>query len=248
MSEITRKSRRGIKLLVLIVVLAAGYIYLRNCSWMSIQAIYVFGNDTVLSEELIAMSGLEPGQNILAVDLDEISQVISYHPMIKNVELSRRFPMNIAITVEERQAWAVVRFQDSFLCLDSEGYCIDKRPGIDIARNVIISFDELPEYATLGRPFKPEAIKAIRSIWEGLEPGEREQLSEFYYTVANNEVIIYTVSGTEIRFGDTSRQDEKMGLLKKSLAMENSFQADNQQAIEYIDLRFSGQPVIKTRN
>lgn len=248
MSDDVKPRRRGLKLILLAVLAAGVYLYLRNCAWLGIDAIEVYGNDQVLAEELISMSGLQTGQNILAVDLDEASRALSYHPLVKQVEISRRFPKKVAITVQERHTWAVVRYKDTFLCLDEEGYCLDKQPSVDITRYVLISFDELPAFATLGRPFQPAAIKAIRTIWEGLTAEERDSLSEFYYTAGSGEVTIYTVGGTEIRYGDDSRPGEKMDLLKKSLAMEQTFKANNGQAIEYIDLRFKGQPVIKTKS
>ncbi len=247
MSKGTGFGRLVVKLLLLMLLAVGLYIYLRNSAWLNIKSIEVKGNRQVASGELQELSGVEIGQNILEADISEAARAISYHPMIQKVTISRSYPDKVVITVQERSLWAVVRYKQSFLCLDPEGYCIDKAASLDIGSYVLISFDELPDYVTLGRPFQPEAVKAIGSVWEGLSASERADISEFHYIMQSKEITIFLVNGTEIRFGDLSRQSEKMELLKKCMDMDTEFRANDGDVIEYVDLRFKGQPVIKTK-
>ena len=61
-------------------------------------------------------------------------------------------------------------------------------------------------------------------------------------------MIIYTVKGTEIRFGNADRFQEKVGQISQTFAIEADFAENGMEALEYIDLRFKGQPVVKTRD
>lgn len=247
MSFRIKMRRFSIILVVLLILASALYIYLRNSPLLNIETITVTGNKTVSADELVSMSGIQKGQNLLAVDIDQAQMALSYHPMVKKVTISRSFPKTLVINVEERSKWGIIRFKDEFLCLDAEGYCIDKEANADVSNLVLISLDKLPPYATLGRPFEANAVKAIYTVWSGLSTEERADISEFNYNTGNNNILIYTINGTEIRFGDLSRQAEKLDLLKKSIAMEKQFRSSDTDVIEYIDLRFNGQPVIKTK-
>jgi len=75
----------------------------------------------------------------------------------------------------------------------------------------------------------------------------RNQISEFHYENSKKEIIIYTMQGTEIRFGNLDRIDEKTAFFEQIFTMENEIQEQGKEILVYVDMRFAGQPVVQTR-
>jgi cell division protein FtsQ len=59
-------------------------------------------------------------------------------------------------------------------------------------------------------------------------------------------LIIYTAEGTEIRFGKKERLDEKLSVISQVFKLEQEFLEAGQDALVYVDVRYKGQPVVKT--
>jgi len=67
------------------------------------------------------MAAIKPGQSILAINVDAITQRIHSNPWIKDAHIGREFPDRLVIEVHERMAVALVKRDDSFFLLDAEG-------------------------------------------------------------------------------------------------------------------------------
>ena len=91
--------------IVLIVLIILANTVLFNCTSIEVE-----GNSRYTAEQIIAPSGLEPGQNLLHIDTaaaeQRISAAFSYIDM---TEVKRVFPTKIKITVQEAEKWYQVR-------------------------------------------------------------------------------------------------------------------------------------------
>ena len=91
--------------IVLIVLIILANTVLFNCTSIEVE-----GNSRYTAEQIIAPSGLEPGQNLLLIDTaaaeQRISAAFSYIDM---TEVKRVFPTKIKITVQEAEKWYQVR-------------------------------------------------------------------------------------------------------------------------------------------
>jgi hypothetical protein len=59
-------------------------------------------NGVMTDEELIALTGLQPGKNILQLDLGEASRRLSALPEVRSVSIERRLPDTVEVGVERR--------------------------------------------------------------------------------------------------------------------------------------------------
>jgi hypothetical protein len=59
-------------------------------------------NGVMTDEELIALTGLQPGKNILQLDLGEASKRLSALPEVRSVSIERRLPDTVEVGVERR--------------------------------------------------------------------------------------------------------------------------------------------------
>lgn len=231
--------------ILLFVILISFYLFLHS-SYFNIDKIYTTGLNQLSEEEVMTFSGLENGQNIFEVDNKLIVHTIRVHPMVKNVELIRHLPRTLEIKVIERQIWAIVPFNNEFLCIDDEGVVIDRKTNMDLSKYPLITFAKTPERINLGQTLDANGILQIKNVWNVLNKSTRESISDFHYN-DKQELIIYTANGTEIRFGNDERIEEKTNFIHDILKIEKEFIQNGTEVLEYIDLRFKGQPVVKTK-
>jgi cell division protein FtsQ len=232
--------------LLIFTLLVSIYLFLHS-SIFNVDRIEVQGNDKVSREEAIALSGLATGINIFEMDGDLSSKAIETHPMVKKVDIVRQLPRTLVINIIERQIWAVIPYKGVFLCIDDTGVCFDKLNNIPIHNYPIITLDQMPEYVGLGQVVNNQATDMVRSVWQSISDSEHQRISEFHYLNEVNALKIYTVNGTEIRFGNLERLEEKAKTLTQVIQIETNFKKQGKDVLEYIDMRFKGEPVVKTR-
>jgi cell division protein FtsQ len=87
----------------------------------------------------------------------------------------------------------------------------------------------------------------IKTVWKSFDPENRKNISQFYYQNSQKSLLIYTLEGTEVRYGTLERVAEKAANFTEALKIEASLQKEGKDQLDYVDLRFTGQPVVKTR-
>ncbi len=229
----------------LLVALLSIFLFIHS-SFFYIDKISVQGADKLGPEEIIRLSGLQTGHNIFSVDGNQISQALKVHPMVEDIKVVRHWPRHLEIQVTERQAWALTPYQGAFLCLDKDGIVIDKLNTFSVDQYCIITLDQLPEQVVLGQVLDPEAVGAIRQVWDAIPAESKADISDYHYVNASKEIILYTSKGTEIKFGALERLDEKVQSLLQIISIEKDYEEQGQTGLSYVDLRFKGQPVVKT--
>jgi len=229
----------------LLLVMICVYFFLHS-SFFQVDTITVSGNSTVPKQDIIEMSGLVTGINLFAADENLVSRAVELHPMVKQAHLVRHLPRTLEIQVSERTVWAVVPANDEFLIVDDEGICIDKSLQFPSMESPVITVEPIPQRVITGQAVESQGIALIRKVWAGLSEQERGKISDFHYTVSSKDLIIYTVEGTEIRFGKDERLDEKLSAMSQVFQLEQELSESGQEALIYVDIRYKGQPVVRT--
>lgn len=227
-------------------MLISAYLFMHS-SLFNLTQIEVAGNDKVSREEIIALSGLAPGINIFEFDEIIAAKSIEVHPMIKQADIERKPVRTIKIHITERQVWAVIPYNDLFLCIDDTGVCFDKLNNIPIDNDLIINLETMPERVNLGQAVSTQETDMIRQVWQALPVSEQQVISEIYYQNQDETLKIYTVKGTEVRFGNLDRLDEKIKTFSQVIQIENELEQQGTDVLEYVDIRFRGEPVLKTK-
>lgn len=241
-------SRRRFSLVLLAFVgLISAYLFMHS-TMFDVTQIKITGNDKVTQDEILALSGLAPGINIFEFNESISAKSIEVHPMIKQADIKRHLFTQVSIKVTERQVWAVIPYEGLFLCIDDSGVCFEKLNIVPAGNELIITLETMPEYVNLGQAINREATDMIKQVWQGIPNEQRQLISEIYYQNQDRTLKIYTLQGAEIRFGDLERLDEKIKMLSEVLDMEKDMADDGTEALEYVDIRFKGEPVVKTRS
>lgn len=93
--------------------------YVTTSPRFAVQQIVVSGVKMRTPEEIAAVAGVSPGDNIFLLDLDRAQRKLAKDPWAAKATLSRRLPGTVIIDVDERQAAAIVACGDTFLATSS---------------------------------------------------------------------------------------------------------------------------------
>ncbi len=241
------RSRRIFQISILFfIALICIFLFLYS-SFFNIDTITVSGNEKVAESEVLRLSDVEKGSNIFKLDNRLSARSIEAHPIIKTAQVTRQLPREIKISIVEREMWAVMPYNEVFLVLDPEGICLDKMVNFPAGDYCLITMDNWPEQVILGHAVASSEIEMIRKVYELIPEEVRQNISEFHYDSTKEEILIYTLKGTEIKFGSLDRMEEKAELISQVFPMEIDLEEDGTGKLEYIDLRFTGQPVLKMK-
>lgn len=109
---------------------------------LEIKSITVAGNQRVSAADVLDVSGLEEGQNIMAIDTSEAAELIEAHPWVKRVAISRTLPDKVNIDISEEAAVVLISL-DGLYVVNAEG-SIFKRysPGDGLDLMVITGLED----------------------------------------------------------------------------------------------------------
>jgi cell division protein FtsQ len=237
--------------LLLLVVLAAGL--LAAAVWanlwkedLPVREVVVRGNSIVSREEIVALAAVPPGQQLFAVDLFAVRSRIVKNAYIRQASVNRDAPDRITIDVEERVPVAAVAFE-RMLYLDIDGVLLphvrskrifdlpvltgelagrDLQPGKRVTSEALLGALAMLDAA---RRFDDALYRSISEVH--LEPG--------------GEMTLYTAdTGVRVLFG----RGEVAAKLAKFDAFWHMYVARRgPAALEYVDLRFEDQVVVRWR-
>ena len=125
----TRRRRRGSLgplLRVLSVLLAAGAIVAALTLFFKVGEVEVTGNVRYTAEEIVAVTGVEQGDNLILLDKYHVAQKLyTQLPYITNVRINRKLPDGLEVEVTETAAAAAVRGAGSWWLLSSGGKLLE---------------------------------------------------------------------------------------------------------------------------
>ncbi|MEQ8236216.1 MAG: FtsQ-type POTRA domain-containing protein [Syntrophomonadaceae bacterium] len=241
-----KKFANRLKLVLLILAALFSVHFILYNPFFGVTRIDVTGNARVSSDDIAARSGIIVGMNIFRIDTEASSQAMEAHPIIRQAVILRHWDRTVTLKVTERQIWAVIPWGDTFLCIDEEGICFENTNDLPPGDYPIITIEKLSEPISLGQCPNSSATSLIKQIWSTLTPEQRKNISEFHWAQQSSSLNIYTVRGTEIRFGDMERLEEKLKSFDQIMEIEADMEAGGKEVLEYVDIRFKGEPIIKT--
>jgi cell division protein FtsQ len=238
----------GLLVAALAGTLALGGRRLLTARSFTVERIEVVGQSQLSADEVIAASGLAPGQNFFRLDAKRAVSGVEALPRVRRAELVRAFPNGVTLLVQERQPFLLVHARglqgpaDRFLWVDEQGVPIGDETRAVALDAPLVSGVGADEVAAAGRtPSERVAagVALVRTLMRQQSPLLKE-ISEVDVSRAEGPVL-YMLDGVEVRLG---REDwgDRMGRLGGVLAQ---LRASGQRATS-IDLRFRDQVVLRT--
>jgi cell division protein FtsQ len=112
----------GAKLFLLILIMLAasalfmvGYAAVTQTSYLRTHEIEIDGARRLSRTEILKQAGIQPGDNLLAINLRLVRKRLLAHPWISKARVARQIPETIRITVTEHKPLAVLDLGRKFL-------------------------------------------------------------------------------------------------------------------------------------
>jgi cell division protein FtsQ len=106
------------------VGLVVGYHQLLTCSWFCIKDINhieIEGTKRLSRGVVLQQAKLAAGANLLAIRPGQVERSLITHPWIAKAEVSRKWPNNLHLRIQERDPVALVQIGEELLYVDQQG-------------------------------------------------------------------------------------------------------------------------------
>jgi cell division protein FtsQ len=193
-------------------------------------------------EEIRSMSGIRPGMNLLALHTEDVSRRLETHPWIQHATVVKRLPDRVLIKVRKRRPAVLVGVQGCLYYMDAEGKILDEvEPGASLDFPMITGLEQgVGEARRCG---EGREVQQALSLLHGLHATPAlGSVSEIHIDRSEGLSFVLEEFSVPVRMGWS-------GFLAKRIRFEKALPslATQSNAIECVDLRFSGQIVLKER-
>lgn len=211
-----QQGRRRLRVLLGLVLGAAlvglGYA-VANSALLDVDELAVTGNARTPADDVVAASGLEPGEPLLLLDVGGASTAIGRLPWVASARIDRSITGTVTIEVAEREPVATLPTVDgAFVVVDQEGRQLERvaTPGPD---QLLLWGVEASGVA--GTPVGPGPQEVLRLLG-ALTPPVREAVSGI--GLEGEDLFLELAAGGRVRLGGTADLDDKLVSLETMLA------------------------------
>jgi cell division protein FtsQ len=249
--EIARALRLAVPVVVSVAILAgAGFLVWRlgfAGELLRIRELSFDGLARATAEELVELSPVQPGDHLLFSDPEAVEAALRRHPWIASVEVSRRLPPALSVTVVERRAAALVALGDLYL-VDDRGQVFKRAvpgDGLDLPVITGIGRDGWVERRGEVEPLIAGAL-ALAARWAERGLDRRARISEIHIDPDYGTTLWAGDEGLEIRLGQGDLP-EKLSRLERVLAAVEAegqraevLHLDNRRRPDWVAVRLAG--------
>ncbi len=209
------------KLLTLVAIVAAAVFGVTV--FFQVNTFEIHGVENYSEDAVIIASGIELGQSILLVDKSKVaSQINTRLPYVQSVQIERRLPGTVVITVTEGKAAASVRSEyDEYWLIDDKGKLMEQ-VNEDRAASVtqISGVSALLPVAGDQIRLSQEDQQRLDVALELLQQLERYDLAGQIVSIDVTQlynIVMYYTDQFEIQLGSTEELDYKIKYLAYAL-------------------------------
>ena len=240
--RIVKIAAKGLIALALMIAIPYGcYRAFSSVTLFSLNNIEVSNAKHLTREEILGLADVEPGKNLLRMNLKSMGEQLLQNPWVETVRINRYYPDGISITITERQPVAIVNM--GFI------YYLDKKGNVFKVLNqgdkldfpVVTGFNE--EDMGSNPKKNQEALAATCELLKILhEKGAfiLADVSEIHYDEGYG-FTLFTASGAlpiKVGSGDFTAKVERFARIYRNLMVQLP-------SINYIDLDFNDKIIVK---
>ncbi len=127
--QIKKKKRirnfRIVKYTLLVLFIFVAIIATMTSPLFNIKKITIEGNEKITSDEIISLSQINIEENTYKLNMKKVKERILENPYIKSVEIKRKLPSDILISVEERKTTFMIEYGSSYVYINNQGYILE---------------------------------------------------------------------------------------------------------------------------
>ncbi len=211
-AKVRSRRRRRVASAVAAVLLAVGLGWLALFSpWLVVEQVRLEGLDRVPEASVHQVVDAEVGRPMVLLDPQAVGRRVAALPLVREVEVSRRWPATVVVSVHERVAVAVVPAPAG-----GSGYRLVDRDGVDV-ESASRRPGGLPYLDVNVAQAGPAALVAALEVQAQLPLALQTQLREIGATSPDG-VWFSVRNGAKVTWGDATRSEEKLAALTAAVA------------------------------
>jgi cell division protein FtsQ len=211
---------------VVLIALLVGAVWLvLFSSYLSVQGVQVTGVHQLSASQVRAAANVPEGQPLARVDLDRIRSRVEAMAPVRSADVTREWPDQVRIVVEEREPIAVVEIGGQLRGMDAEGV---------IFRDYAKAPPGLPRVESAAAA-DSEALREAALVVAAL-PSDLASKVDHVEVTTVDEISLALRDGRTVEWGSSERSDEKAEVLAALLA------APTTQEARKFDVSVPGQP------
>jgi hypothetical protein len=229
--------RRRLQRLVdaaLVAAVAVGFLLALQTPLLDVDEVAVTGHERTPVADVVAASGIAPGDQLIDLDLRRAGEQIAALPWVQEARLHRGIDGSVVVEITERRPVAVVGEGAEALLVDAEGRALGPAFGDPSHSAALVAIDGVSAGLQPGEFVTPDAHDALAvaaALRDGLDVGLR-------LAIADGRLTGLVDPGISVVFGDAGQLDAKVRSLRTVLG-----QVDLTCAAT-IDVRTPGSPVL----
>lgn len=186
-----RRKKRPFLTLFIIALVIAGAVLLLKSALFNVTAIHVEGNQYYTPSQVIELSGIRTGQNLIfGVKSRAAAKKLLESPYVKTAKVEKVPFGTVIIKLEERVEYAAVESQGRYVIIDEDGTVLriaDEEPKITVLEGIALSSAEE------GKPLKAEQSYMLTGTLKILEETGKIDMyfKKIYFSSAVVKAYIY---------------------------------------------------------
>ena len=233
----------------LMIPLLIGVVSITVLSWkwrdtLSVQRVVIDGNRILPAQHVLGLSNVSLKSHMYGIDIYDVRQRVLQQPFIKSVCINRNFPNTIHIQIVERDPIATVN-TGQLRYVDREEFLlpqIESAVGLDLP--IISGIGGLQQAQigdTVSNTELSEAINLLETA-QVIDTAIYHSISEVNMNGGKDILLYSTDIGVPIFVG---RGEYGKKLILFHTFWSNFVKSQNADKLQYIDLRFNEQVVVK---
>lgn len=241
---IKRRRRKFIKKLVIFLLLLTS-IMTTLClkhPFFSIKQIKVLNNKNISYNDIVKSSNIKIGQNIFYVNINQAKKNILLNPYITTVEIHKKLPNTVILSVKERIAAFYADFNGKYYIIDRNGVVLEIKNNIKGMKLVKLKGIDLKN-VNIGQEVSVDDKRKIQvvQIISSLIGNEKENFGISFVDISNITNINMYYKNICIKLGNTNDLETKINKALNIIQQRDNIKTAKQG---YIDVSFKGNPII----
>ena len=215
--NIINKKRKAILRLIkwtsLIIIIIGGVIYALLSPMFNIKTINVVGNSKISSDEIISLSKIELEKNMFQHSKKEIIKNIKENAYIEDVQVKRKIPDTIEVTITERKATFKFQIANAYAIINNQGYILEVSDKTDDLP-IIVGIETPQENIQTGNRLCEDDLKKLGDVLKIMESANSNDVANLITKIdisdKSNYILDLKTQKKQIYFGDATNLSTKM--------------------------------------
>lgn len=211
------RRRRGLAVVAVVAGVVGALVAAVFSPLLDVDEVRVAGADRLDAAELVAASGIEVGDRMISLELDQARDALRGLPGVRSARVEREWPSVVRITITEEEPAAMALFEDGHGIVATTGRLLDDGPyDSDGLLPLVVEGDVELDTTDDGREV-PEDVLVAAMVLHRMDEGLRSQLASA--TLDEDRLLSFALDdGATVRFGPLEDLPAKLGAAEAVLA------------------------------